>query len=138
MAKQVTGRAIVPGRAEGVAVVSREPLSFWGGYSPTTGEIIDRRHEKSGVFMPGKVFVFPKGKGSSTGSAVLLEAIRNGVAPAAIVTLKVDPILALGAMLADEMYHIAVPVLVVSEDDFAQIHEGNHLEIHADGTLDVV
>lgn len=131
------GRPVVAGSAEGVAVVSRQPLSFWGGLSPRTGEIIDRRHERSGTIVTGKVFVFPQGKGSSTGSAVLMEGIKAGTAPAAIVNVKVDPILALGAIVADELYHQTVPVVVLSQEDFDTIQEGDHLTIKPDGTIEV-
>lgn len=137
VARTLIGRSLVAGSAEGVAVVSRQPLSFWGGLSPRTGEIIDRRHERSGTIVTGKVFVFPQGKGSSTGSAVLMEGIKAGTAPAAIVNVKVDPILALGAIVADELYHKTVPVVVLSQEDFDTIQEGDHLTINPDGTIEV-
>ena len=129
------GRPIIAGSAAGTALVSKEPLSFWGGLEPHTGEIIDRRHERSGAVVTGKVFVFPQGKGSSTSSAVLLEAIRAGVAPAAIINLKVDPILALGAIVADELYHQTVPIVVLSAEDFYSIQEGDYLIIEPDGVV---
>lgn len=95
------GRPIVAGSAKGLALVSKEPLSFWGGLCPRTGEIIDRRHERSGTIVTGRVLVFPWGRGSSTSSATLLESIKTRVAPAAIINLKVDPILALGSIVSD-------------------------------------
>ncbi|MGB9669465.1 MAG: aconitase X swivel domain-containing protein, partial [Anaerolineales bacterium] len=70
----IKGKPIVSGTTSGEAVVSNQPISFWGGVDPATGEVIDRRHECSGVVITGKVFVFPTGKGSSTGSAVLMES----------------------------------------------------------------
>ena len=115
----LVGRAIVAGSAKGTALVSRGPLSFWGGLSPHTGEIIDRRHERSGEVVTGRVFVFPRGKGSSTSSATLMESIKTGVAPAAIVNLRVDPILALGSIVSEELYNKAVPIIVLDEQDFA-------------------
>ncbi|MGE5485513.1 MAG: aconitase X swivel domain-containing protein [Ignavibacteriales bacterium] len=137
MEKRIRGRAVVPGAAEGPAVVSKQPISFWGGVNASTGEVIDRRHERYGTLIAGRVFVFPQGKGSSTASAVLMEAIKGGKAPAAIVNLKVDPILALGAIVADELYHKTIPVVVVSEEDFDRIREGERLVIHPDGQIDV-
>ena len=137
MERVLSGRPVVPGSAQGVALVSREPLSFWGGLSASTGEIIDRRHELSGALVTGRVFVFPRGKGSSTGSAVLLESIRSGTAPAAIINLKTDPILALGAIVADELYHRSVPIVVLKEEDFYCIAEGDRLAVAPDGTVRV-
>ncbi|MGB9586173.1 MAG: aconitase X swivel domain-containing protein [Anaerolineales bacterium] len=131
----IKGKPIVSGTTSGEAVVSNQPISFWGGVDPATGEVIDRRHECSGVVITGKVFVFPTGKGSSTGSAVLMESIRNGSAPSAIINYKTDPILALGAILAEELYHKTLPLVIVSQEDFESIQSGDHLFIQSDGTI---
>ena len=133
--RTLTGRPIVAGSAAGTALVSKEPLSFWGGFCPRTGEIIDRRHERSGANVAGRIFVFPQGKGSSTSSATLMESIKTGVAPAAIVNIKVDPILALGSIVSDELYNKAVPIVVLDEQDFYSIKEGDHLTIESDGKV---
>ena len=135
MARRLAGKPIIAGSAEGIALVSAEPLSFWGGLSPRTGEIIDRRHDRSGAHVTGRVFVFPRGKGSSTSSATLLESIRAGTAPAAIINLKTDPILALGAIVADELYHRSLPIVVLPQESFDSIREGDHLAIEPDGTV---
>ena len=129
MEKVLIGKSVVPGSAQGIALVSKEPISFWGGLSPRTGEIIDRRHERSGSVVTGRVFVFPQGRGSSTSSATLLESIKTGVAPAAIINLKPDPILALGSIVANELYHQAVPIVVLPEKDFFSIKENDFLAI---------
>lgn len=137
MEKILTGKPIVAGSAQGAALVSKEPISFWGGVCPRTGEIIDRRHELSRAIVTGRVFVFPKGRGSSTSSATLMESIASGVAPAAIINLKVDPILALGSIVSDELYHKAVPIVVLKEKDFFSIKENDHLTIEPDGTVKI-
>jgi len=129
------GKPVVAGEAEGCALVSKEPLSFWGGICPHTGEIIDRRHERSGAIVTGRVFVFPQGRGSSTSSATLLESIKTGVAPAAIINLKVDPILALGSIVADELYHQVIPIVVLSKEDFFSIKQDDYLTIEPDGKV---
>jgi predicted aconitase with swiveling domain len=129
------GKVVVAGSAEGRALVSKEPLSFWGGICPHTGEIIDRRHELSGATITGKVFVFPQGKGSSTSSATLTETIRNGAAPVAIINLKVDPILALGSIVADELHHQSIPVVVLTKGDFYSIKQGDYLTLKSDGKV---
>jgi len=133
--KILIGKPIVAGSAEGVALVSKEPISFWGGVCPRTGEIIDRRHELSGEIVTGRVFVFPQGRGSSTSSATLMESIKTGVAPAAIINLKVEPILALGSIVSDELYHQAVPIVVLKEKEFFSIKDNDHLTIKPDGTV---
>jgi predicted aconitase with swiveling domain len=135
MSFYIKGRVLIQGTAEGEAVVSHEPLSFWGGINPYTGEITDRRHDHFGINISGKVFLFPKGRGSSTGSAVLLESIHQGTAPAAIIHLKEDPILALGAIVSEELYFKSVPMLVIDAEDFSRIAEGDWLKIGADGMI---
>ncbi len=132
----ILARSLVPGEASGLALVSRQALSFWGGFDPLTGEIIDRRHDRLGAVVTGKIFVLPRGKGSSTGSAVLLEGIRNGTAPAAILLASVDPILALGGILAQELYQKTVPILLLSEADWASIQEEERLAIASDGSIE--
>jgi len=135
MERVLIGRPIVAGSAEGQALVSKEALSFWGGICPQTGEVIDRRHEQSGAIVTRKVFVFPQGRGSSTSSATLMESIRTGVAPAAIINLRVDPILALGAIVADELYHQTIPIVVLPKEDFFSIQQEDYLVIKPDGNV---
>ena len=135
MERILTGRPIVAGSAKGAALVSKEPLSFWGGLCPRTGQIIDRRHERSGANVTGRVFVLPQGRGSSTSSATLAESIRAGVAPAAIINLKPDPILALGSIVSDELYHRGVPIVVLTEKDFFTIKENDQVTIEPDGKV---
>ncbi len=129
------GRAIVAGSTEGTALVSKEALSFWGGVCPRTGEIIDRRHELSGAHVTGKVFVFPTGRGSSTSSATLMQSIKAGVAPAAIINLNIDPILALGSIVSDELYHLTVPIVILQEEDFLSIKQDDYLVVKSDGRV---
>ncbi len=133
----LVGRVVVAGSAQGSALVSKEPLTYWGGLSPHTGEIIDRRQQRSGANVSGRIFVFPRGKGSSTSSATLMESIKNDVAPAAIINLKVDPILALGSIVSDELYNRAMPIVVLDEKDFNSIKEDDYLSIEPDGKVSV-
>ncbi|MBL7185594.1 MAG: DUF126 domain-containing protein [Phycisphaerae bacterium] len=135
MERTLIGRAIVAGSAEGTALVSKEPLSFWGGVCPRTGEIIDRRHELSGASVTGKVFVLPTGRGSSTSSATLMQSIKAGVAPAAIINLSVDPILALGSIVSDELYHQTVPIVILGQEDFSSIKQDDYLVVKPDGKV---
>lgn len=135
MAKIIDGKALVAGAAKGEALTTNEPLSFWGGYDQWTGEIIDRRHPLSGENAKGKVLVVPASRGSSTTTAVLLEAIRNGNAPAAIVVSCVDRFFALASIVADEMYGRPIPVVALSDEDFASLKTGEQIEIFADGKL---
>jgi cis-L-3-hydroxyproline dehydratase len=133
----VRARAVVPGRASGVALVSTEPMSFWGGYDPKTGEILDRRHPLSGAIAAGRVLVLPFTKGSSTSTQILLEAIRAGTAPAAIVSRGEDAFLALASIVADEMYRKPLPILAVSPEDFARFRTGQRVTIAESGAIEI-
>lgn len=105
-------RTLVAGTAEGEVLVLDEPLSFWGGIDPATGEVIDVRHPQRGANVAGRVLVMASGRGSSSSSSVLAECVRVGTAPAAIVLTEPDPILALGAIVARELYGRAIPIVV--------------------------
>lgn len=128
-------QAVIPGTAEGKLLYSDEPLSFWGGYAQDTGEIIDRRHPLSGQIAAGCVLALPFSRGSSTTTAVLLEAVRNGKAPAAIVTTGVDTFFALASIVAKEMYHSSVPIFSLSPVDFDRLRDVSRVKITPDAVL---
>ena len=135
MDRVILGKALVPGEAAGPALVSREPLSFWGGFDHRTGEIIDRRHPLSGQVAAGCVLAVPHARGSSTTTAVLLEAVRSGTAPAAILTSGPETFFALAAIVAEEMYRRSFPVVTIDSADFDTLESGMHLRVAPDGTI---
>lgn len=125
----IAGKPVISGSAKGVALVSSEPLSFWGGYDWKSGEIIDRRHPLSGLNAKGKILAIPFTRGSSTTTAVLLEAIRAGTAPSAIITTSTDFFFALASVVADELYTKPLPLVAISESDFASLQTDDQIEI---------
>jgi predicted aconitase with swiveling domain len=129
------GRVILRGEARGQALVGNEPLSFWGGYDWKTGEIIDRRHRLSGSNAKGKILAVPFTRGSSTTTAVLLEAIRAGTAPAAILTTDTDFFFALASVVADELYESPLPLVALTERDFARLKTGDEITVKDNGEL---
>lgn len=131
------GHALVAGDAAGRLLVASEPLSFWGGYDAETGEIIDRRHALSGLNASGRILAIPSTRGSSTTSAVLLEAIRGGKAPAAILTSEVDAVLALASIVADEMYRTPLPIVALGLDDFGRLRSGLQATVERSGRVRV-
>jgi len=131
------GRPVVAGEGQGRLLVSHEPLSFWGGYDYQTGEIIDRRHPLSGQVAAGRVLAIPFTRGSSTTTAVLLEAIRAGTAPAALLTTGPDHFFALASIVADEMYRKPIPLVALAEADFSRLRPDQWVEIQADGLVRV-
>jgi predicted aconitase with swiveling domain len=137
MGRIIHGKPVVPGVAQGKALVSSEPISFWGGYDYQTGEIIDRRHPLSGQVAEGCILAVPFTRGSSTTTAVLLEAIRAGTAPAAILTTGVDSFFALAAVVAREMDAKPIPIFAISPQDFSTIQSGDRLTITEDGRITI-
>ena len=94
----------MPGESVGQVLNLERPLSFWGGVDPETGRVTDVHHPQHGVVVTGRVLVMPTGRGSSSSSSVLLECVRAGTAPAALLVHHVDPILPVGAAVAIELY----------------------------------
>lgn len=137
MSGVLRGRVLVPGDAAGPLVRLDGPLSLWGGLDPQSGEIIDRRHPQSGERVSGRVVAMPFGRGSSSSSAVLLEAVRLGTAPAAFLLLEVDGILALGATVARELYDRGPPILVLAAEDYRKLATGLPVRVHGDGRIEI-
>jgi predicted aconitase with swiveling domain len=123
----VKGRMINPGKARAKAIVSKEPIGFYGGINAKTGIVIEKGHELEGESVKGKVLVFPCGKGSTVGSYVIYGLAKNGVGPAAIINKETETIVATGAILA------GIPC--VDGIDIDQIKTGDMLEIDADKAL---
>jgi predicted aconitase with swiveling domain len=137
MERVIQGSPVVRGLAEGEVLASDEPLSFWGGYDYHTGEITDLRHPLSGAIAAGRVLAVPFSRGSSTTTAVLLEAVWAGTAPAAILTTGVDSFFALASIVADVMYAKPIPILALTTDEFATLRTGDHLKINEDGRVHI-
>lgn len=122
-------RALLEGDATGQVLRLDDPLSMWGGLEPKTGTIVDRRHPQVGAVVTGRVLVMPNGRGSSSSSSVLAEAIRIGTGPAAIVLREPDVIVLLGALVAEELYGITCPVVVPGEEEYARLTDGTIVTI---------
>jgi predicted aconitase/predicted aconitase with swiveling domain len=117
----LTGRSLVAGAAQGALLFADVGLSFWGGVDPCTGEVIDRHHPLSGQHLAGRVLAIPSGRGSCTGSSVLMELISNGHAPAALVLAEADEILTLGVLVAQTIFARSLPVLCIGPQAFAAL-----------------
>jgi predicted aconitase with swiveling domain len=135
MGNVIQGRVVVAGEASGELLMSTEPLSFWGGYDHKTGEITDRRHPLSGRIAAGRILAIPNTIGSSTTTAVLLEAIRAKTAPAAILTTSVDSFLALASIVANEMYGHPIPLIALAPEQFEKLETGTNVQVSSDGAV---
>jgi len=135
MERIIQGRSIVAGEAQGELLASTQPLSFWGGYDHKTGEIIDRRHPLSGQIAAGRILAIPNTVGSSTTTAVLLEAVRAGTAPAAILTMNTDSFLALASIVAAELYNRPIPIVALTPNQFEELASIKMIRVRQDATI---
>lgn len=126
------GRSLVDGHASAPLLYADVGLSFWGGVDPFSGEVIDRHHPLSGECLAGRVLAIPSGRGSCTGSSVLMELISNGHAPAALVLAEADEILTLGVLVARTLFQRSLPVLCIGREAFGQLRGNAFARI--DGT----
>ncbi len=133
MVTTVTGRPLVPGAAEGPLLRLRAPISFWGGVDPVAGTIADPRHPDHGRSIAGTVLLVPAPIGSSSSSAIMLELLREGTAPAAVLLGRADAILALGVVVGRELGYAPIPVLEVAPAAFDGVADGTTVRVGADG-----
>jgi len=99
--EQLVGRIIYKGKAEGEALVTSQPISFYGGVDPNNGVVLEKGHELQGQSVKGKILVFPQGKGSTVGSYTLYRMKKNGVAPAGMINKECETIVAVGAIISE-------------------------------------
>ncbi|HCA84854.1 MAG TPA: aconitase subunit 2 [Streptomyces sp.] len=126
----IDGTTLHPGTGSGRVLKLESPLSFWGG-TGHDGRIIDRHHPQYGSTMAGRVLAMTSGRGSSSSSSVLAEQLRAGTGPVTILMTEADAIVVLGAIVADELYGIRTPVVLLSADDFAALPDGAGLSVDA-------
>jgi predicted aconitase with swiveling domain len=122
---------LVPGEASGKVFALSQPLSFWGGFDATSGRIIDRSHPQIGAGLSAHVLLMTAGRGSSSGSSVLAEAIRLRTAPCAIVMLTRDAIVTVGAIVARELYQTPCPVVLARASDWPALAAASRLAVIA-------
>lgn len=129
--KLLQGRCIVEGQVEGEALVTNDAISFMGTIDPKTGYVIERKHEIEGACLKGKILVFPMSKGSTGGSYMLYDLVKNGVGPLGIVNREAESIVVIGAIVS------GLPM--VDRIDISQIQTGDYIYLNAtEGTVQVV
>jgi hypothetical protein len=127
MATEIKARSIARGKATGQALISSAPIGFLGGVDPATGNVIEKGHPLEGKNIAGKVLVFPNGKGSTVGSYVMLQLAKNKKAPAAIINVSAEPIIAVGAIIS------GIPMVDKPEEDvYAILKDGQKVTVDGD------
>jgi predicted aconitase with swiveling domain len=118
---ELKGRTISRGVAEGKALTTTQPISFYGGVDPETSEILEKGHELQGKRIKGRILVFPTGKGSTVGSYTLYRLKKGGVAPAGIINRECETVVAVGAIISE--------IPCVDEIDISKIETGDTVRI---------
>ena len=131
----IQGRPLVAGRASGPLLYAATGLSFWGGVDPVTGMVIDAHHPLHGEMIAKRILALPSGRGSCNGSAVLLELIANGHAPAGLVLASPDEVLTLGALIGETTFGKATPVICVAPEDFERLALARHARLDENGCI---
>ncbi|KAI9042398.1 uncharacterized protein KD926_005476 [Aspergillus affinis] len=127
------GTAHVKGKASGTLIASDLELSFWGGVNPQTGEVIDRHHPLSGQYLGDTILAIPGGRGSCSGSGVILELLLNKKGPSALLFERREDILTLGVMICEEVFGRSVPVVTLDPKDFRRVLSLSGKYIHVNG-----
>jgi len=118
---------VAKGKAAGEALVSKSPVSFLGGINPETGFVVEKGHEIEGKNVSGKILIFPVGKGSTAGSFQVYELAYCKNAPNAIINLRADPVVAIGAIISN------IPMVdQLDKNPLEVIKTGDFVEVDAD------
>ncbi len=135
MMARLQAKVLHPGAAEGEVLWLDEPLSFWGGFDPATGLILDSNHPQSGRCITDKVLVLPATRGSGGTPGGVAEAIRLGTAPNAIIMAVADANVTIGAAVAEKLYGLTCPVLEVSQSAFTSLQHAENISLTPDGQI---
>lgn len=124
------GRSLIKGLVEGEALVTKQPFAFSHGIDLQTGIITDKKHELFGKSIRDKVFIYPHGKGSTTAAQWLLGAIQSGVAPKAIINVKIEPIIAIGLIIAEMFFDKKiVSIDMLDKDPTKVVFSGDYVRV---------
>ena len=133
MERELAGRIVVSGSCEAEALVLDEPLSFWGGMDAATGIIVDRSHPQREASVRGRVLVMPGTRGSTSAAGVLVESIRSGAGPAAVLLARSDLLVVVAAFVVAELYGKHVAVVVLEPEAYGSLHTGDSVRIDESG-----
>lgn len=110
-------------------VHSNDSFSFVGGVDIQTGTISDYRHPNYRQNITGCAFAFPFGRGSSGAGLVLMEMLRIGTAPGALINVHTDPVILTGPLICKHFYQQLLPVINLSAEDFGKLAGAKEVEL---------
>ena len=122
---EMKGRIIMKGKVQAEALVTSQPISFYGGVDPKTSQILEKGHELQGKSVKGKILVFPTGKGSTVGSYTLYRMKKNDTAPAGIINRECETVIAVGAIISDIPCVDLIDISTIKTGDLIRIENEN-------------
>ena len=138
MRPPLQARVLIPGRAEGIAMKLDDTLSFWGGFDPANGAIIDVHHPQYGERVGQRILFIPQSRGSAGTPGGIAETLRNGSGPLAFVLGERDVNIGVGALVANRLYGLEIPVLAIGYEQFDLFESGRRLSIDPAGLISML
>ena len=135
--QSVQGKILIAGSARGPALVLDEALSFWGGFDPVAGKIIDTHHPQYGQAVTDKILFIPASRGSAGTPGGIAETLRNGTGPCAFVLGKPDVNISVGTLVANRLYDLEIPVIEIRLVDMELFSNGDPVLIDQRGMLTI-
>jgi len=135
--RQIKATVLIAGRARGEAMLLEDTLSFWGGFDPQDGRIIDVHHPQYRQQVGDKILFVPRSRGSAGTPAGIAETLRNGSGPLALVLGERDVNIGVGVQVANRLYRLEIPVLMINEAEMGSIESGCRIEIQTDGNMTI-
>jgi predicted aconitase with swiveling domain len=132
---RLEAHVLCAGEASGSLVVLTEPLSFWGGFDPRTGIILDTHHPQCGLSLSGCIILMPHSRGSGSAPGALAEAVRCRTAPSGIILRQRDVNLAIGSLVAQTLYGVSCPILAVDDGSYERLATASRAEIARHGII---
>ena len=135
--ESIQGRVLVPGRASGLVMKLDETLSFWGGFDPINGEIVDIHHPQHQQRVGQSILCISQSRGSAGTPAAIAETLRNGSGPAAFILANADINISIGVLVANRLYDLNIPVIEISTSQMAQVDNGSNVQVGEGGSITV-
>lgn len=133
----IQANVLVAGEASGKALVLEDALSFWGGFDPSNGEIIDVHHPQYKTLIGNSILFIPQSRGSAGTPAGIAETLRNGSGPRAFILGKRDVNIGVGVLVANRLYDLQIPVLEITLEQMSAFKTGAQISIDCTGSISI-
>lgn len=135
MTSTLQGRVLVQGVTNGQVLVLEDTLSFWGGFDPQRGEIIDVHHPQFGMKVKDRILVIPASRGSAGTPACIAETLRNGTGPVAFILGAADVNICVGVSVANRLYGLQIPVIEIDKVSLSWFSPLEEVKIDRSGLI---